>query len=337
MAQNTFLTTQHRWLITGVAGFIGSHLLEYLLKNGQTVVGIDNFLTGFQHNIDDVLAGCTPEQRSHFTFYPGDVRDADLCAKAMDGIDIVLHQAAMASVPHSLETPELTHEHNVNGMMNLLLAAKEAKVKAFVYASSSSVYGDSPTLPKVESHQGNLLSPYAASKHMKEVYADVFARCYGLHSVGIRYFNVFGPRQNKDGPYAAVIPAWISALLNNEPVYINGDGSTSRDFTYITNVVEMNILAAQHALATPGHTVYNAGAKQRTTLLELFDMISQTMTVSPSSEVIFRDFREGDIQHSYADTTLAHTTLGYSPACSVEEGIHQTVAWFEKKSRKEQG
>lgn len=325
------LTTQHRWLITGVAGFIGSNLLEYLLQHNQIVVGVDSFLTGFQENLNEALLSCTPAQQANFTFYEGDVRDASTCAKVMQGIDIVLHQAAMASVPRSLETPELTHDHNVNGMMNLLMAAKEAGVKAFIYASSSSVYGDSPTLPKKEEHQGNLLSPYAASKHVMEVYADVFARCYDLHTIGIRYFNVFGPRQNKKGPYAAVIPIWTSALLQNEPIHINGDGSTSRDFTYISNVVHMNILAAQHALTTPGHTVYNAGAHQRTTLLELFERISQALGDSRTSEVHFRDFRVGDIRHSCADISRAQTELGYRPLCSVEEGIIHTVKWFKEK------
>lgn len=333
MTEYTLFTTQHRWLITGVAGFIGSNLLEHLLKNNQIVVGLDNFLTGFQTNIEEALAQCTAEQRLNFTFLEGDVRDFPTCALAMKDIDIVLHQAALASVPRSLEMPELTHDHNVNGMINLLLAGKDARIKAFVYASSSSVYGDSPTLPKREGHQGNLLSPYAASKHIMEVYADVFSRCYGLNCVGIRYFNVFGPRQNKEGPYAAVIPLWTSALLQNQPVHINGDGSTSRDFTYITNVVNINMLAAKKALSTHGHKVYNAGATQRITLLELYTLISQALSVPSSSELIFRDFREGDIKHSCADISLAQEELGYTPPASVEEGIKLTVEWFEKKRR----
>ncbi len=333
---STELNTQHTWLITGVAGFIGSNLLEYLIKHNQKVVGLDNFSNGFQENLDEVLSSCTPAQRDHFRFQEGDIRDLDTCKAIMDGVDIVLHQAALGSIPRSLEYPELTHDCNVNGMLNLLLAAKEHKVKAFVYASSSSVYGDSPILPKKEEHTGALLSPYAASKYIDEIYADVFARCFNLNLIGLRYFNVFGPRQNKNGPYAAVIPTWIDNILENKEIFVNGDGTTSRDFTYVANVVNMNILAAKKALSTPGHRVYNSGAEQQTTLLKLYDLISTAVTKNKTTAVKFRDFRPGDIKHSCADISLARAELNYAPICLIEEGIQLTVAWFEQKFSREQ-
>ncbi len=322
------LNIQRKWLVTGAAGFIGSHLVEFLLKNNQIVVGIDNFVTGFQKNIDLAVSCLSEYQKSNFTFCAEDIRDEKVCIKASHGVDIILHQAALGSVPRSIENPLDTHFSNVTGSLNMLNAAKQCGVKAFVYASSSSVYGDSELLPKQESVTGNLLSPYALSKHCGEQYAAVFARCYGISAVGLRYFNVFGPRQNKDGPYAAVIPLWIDSMLNNTPVYINGDGSTSRDFTYIQNVINANILASWHALnQTYFHDVYNIGLGSNITLLELFDMIAENIQTK-TKQPLFKDFRIGDVKHSIASIDKAKRDLGYTPDVNMKEHIKTTIDFF---------
>lgn len=315
------------WLVSGVAGFIGSHLLEGLLRLDQTVIGLDNFATGKEQNLDEVQQLVTARQWSRFTFRQGDICDSAVCRTVAQNVDYVLHQAGLGSVPRSIADPAVSHASNVTGFLNMLIAARDAGVKRFVYASSSSVYGDTAELPKVEEITGALLSPYAATKKVNEIYAEVFTRCYGLSCVGLRYFNVFGPRQDPDGPYAAVIPKWIAALLNNEPVYINGDGSTSRDFCYVTNVVQANLLAAVGGVPN----IYNVAAHARTTLNELFEMLRVRLAgISCSAEVraIYRDFREGDVLHSYADISRARRVLGYEPTHSLEQGLDEALPWY---------
>jgi UDP-N-acetylglucosamine 4-epimerase len=319
-----------RWLVTGCAGFIGSALVERLLALDQQVVGLDNFATGRQANLDDVLGGAG-EARTAFTFLEGDIRDPEACARAMAGVDVVLHQAALGSVPRSLLHPELYHANNVTGFVNVLLAARDAGVRRVVYASSSSVYGDHPGLPKVESTIGRPLSPYAATKRIDEVYAEAFGPSYGLELVGLRYFNVFGRRQNPKGDYAAVIPRWIDALLAGDPCRIFGDGTASRDFCYVDNVVMANILAATAGPEATGE-VYNVGCHERTTVLELFSILRDNLaTTRPElahARPEFLDARPGDIPHSLADIGKITHRLGYAPAVPVAEGLARTVAWF---------
>ena len=320
----------HRWLITGVAGFIGSNLLEQLLTLGQTVVGLDNFSTGKEHNLEEVKARVTPEQWAGFRFIEGDITHLETCTQACTKIDFVLHQAGRGSVPRSLANPIATHDVNVTGFLNMLVAARDAGVKRFVYASSSSVYGDHPALPKVEDRVGTVLSPYAATKAMDEMYASVFSRAYRMPNIGLRYFNVFGPRQDPDGPYAAVIPLWIASLLKGAPVYINGDGETSRDFCYVANVVQANLLAAcSDASAT--NQVYNIAVGQRTTLNELYHLIRAVVpnhNGSPEQTPAYRPFRPGDVRHSLADITKAKQMLGYTPTHTVEKGLHESMTWY---------
>ena len=324
------------WLITGVAGFIGSNLLEALLKLNQTVTGLDNFSTGYQHNLDQVEKAVTPEQWNNFTFIKGDIRDPETCRKACENQDYVLHQAALGSVPRSVEDPALTNVNNITGHLNMLIAARDADVKRFVYAASSSTYGDHPGLPKKEDEIGRPLSPYAVTKYVNELYADVFARTYGLKSTGLRYFNVFGRRQDPHGAYAAVIPLWFASLITGSTVYINGDGETSRDFCYIDNCVQANILAAA-ANGGDACVVYNVAFGQRTTLNELFQLIRervgrnypQVMDVQPE----YRDFRPGDVRHSLADISRARQFIGYEPQFSVTQGMDMAAAWYmESKS-----
>jgi UDP-N-acetylglucosamine 4-epimerase len=332
------MMSQNRWLITGVAGFIGSHLLSYLLQNHQRVIGIDNFSTGSQDNLDEVLQAVSPAQKRQFSFHVGDMRDPALCMDLVRGVDTILHQAAVVSVPQSIEDPRSALDQNVNGMMNLLFAAKQHAVKAFVYASSSAVYGDlAQPIAQKEAILGHLLSPYAASKYVTEIYADVFSRCYGMRLVGLRYFNVFGARQRVGGAYASVIPLWIEAMLNNRSIYINGDGSTSRDFIHIDNIVAMNVLAAQKAMgsgSSPGHAVYNVGMHQKTTLLALFHLLSDFIPSKSQRVPVFRAFREGDIQDSCADMDFAQADLGYVPVRSLASGIQLTIDWYQKKLAK---
>jgi UDP-N-acetylglucosamine 4-epimerase len=323
--------------VTGAAGFIGSHLVEHLLRNGQRVVGLDNFATGFRRNLDAVLAAVGPERAARFAFVEGDIRDPEACARAVKGVDLVLHQAALGSVPRSIQDPMTTHEVNVTGFLRVLLAARDAGVRRVVYASSSSVFGDHPALPKVEEAIGTQLSPYAAGKYADEVYAHAFARCYGLELLGLRYFNVFGARQDPSGPYAAVIPLWFAGLLRGAEVAINGDGETSRDFCYVANVVQANVLAA--TTANPGalDEVFNVAYGDRTTLNQLFAMIRERVArVRPEAarqEPVRRDFRPGDVRHSLADVGKARRLLGYAPAMSVSQGLDAAAAWYAAAAR----
>jgi len=330
------VNSPRRWLVTGVAGFIGSALLERLLDLGQSVVGVDNFITGHKRNIDDVLS-INPDEKLQFKFIEGDLRDPEVAAKAVKNVDIVLHQAALGSVPRSIKDPIASHEHNVNGFLNVLNAAREAGVQRFVFASSSSVYGDHPGLPKVEDRTGRLLSPYAATKRTDEVYAQTFHEAYGLGTIGLRYFNVFGRRQDPDGVYAAVIPRWIAALVAGKPCVIFGDGSNSRDFCYIDNIVQANLLAATAKPEATG-TVYNCGCNGRTDLKELFAMIRDNLAKDipelASAEPVFEGPRSGDIAHSQASIEKISSTLGYSPTHQVADGMTETVAWFAQRLRK---
>ena len=330
------VNSPRRWLVTGVAGFIGSALLERLLDLGQSVVGVDNFITGHKRNIDDVLS-INPDEKLQFKFIEGDLRDPEVAAKAVKNVDIVLHQAALGSVPRSIKDPIASHEHNVNGFLNVLNAAREAGVQRFVFASSSSVYGDHPGLPKVEDRTGRLLSPYAATKRTDEVYAQTFHEAYGLGTIGLRYFNVFGRRQDPDGVYAAVIPRWIASLVAGKPCVIFGDGSNSRDFCYIDNIVQANLLAATAKPEATG-TVYNCGCNGRTDLKELFAMIRDNLAKDipelASAEPVFEGPRSGDIAHSQASIEKISSTLGYSPTHQVADGMTETVAWFAQRLRK---
>lgn len=318
------------WLITGVAGFIGSNLLENLLALDQHVVGLDNFATGHQRNLDEVQSSVSKTQWDRFTFNKGDIRDIETCRKTVEGVDYVLHQAALGSVPRSLVDPIATNAVNITGFLNMLISSRDAGVKRFVYAASSSTYGDHPELPKKEENIGHPLSPYAVTKLVNEQYADVFARCYNLTSTGLRYFNVFGRRQDPDGAYAAVIPKWISAMLSNEDVIINGDGTTSRDFCYIDNVVQMNILAATSP-ETPGSEVYNVAVGGRTSLNELFSLLQRQLNeknIQYTADPVYKDFRAGDVKHSQADISKAQSELGYNKFTDIEQGIAQSLEWY---------
>lgn len=320
------------WLITGVAGFIGSNLLETLLKLNQRVVGLDNFATGHQENIDEVKRTVTEEQWAAFTFINGDIRDLDVCRQVVKGVDHVLHQAALGSVPRSIKDPITTNNTNITGFINMLVSSKDANVKSFTYAASSSTYGDHPALPKVEENIGNPLSPYAVTKYVNELYAQVFARTYGFKTIGLRYFNVFGKRQDPNGAYAAVIPKWTSAMINGESLFINGDGETSRDFCFIENVVQMNILAALSDEAAKDQ-VYNVAVGDRTTLNQLFSALKIALSengISYSKEPEYKDFRAGDVRHSQADITKAKTKLGYEPTFRISEGIRKAMPWYVK-------
>jgi UDP-N-acetylglucosamine 4-epimerase len=320
------------WLITGVAGFIGSNLLEGLLTLDQRVVGLDNFSTGYHHNLDEVKALVHPEQWSLFKFIKGDIRDPDTCHLACKGVDYVLHQAALGSVPRSIEDPITTNQNNIDGFLNMLVAARDAKVKRFVYAASSSTYGDHPDLPKVEHKTGQPLSPYAVTKLVNELYANVFARTYGLKSIGLRYFNIFGRRQDPNGAYAAVIPKWIAAMIKNQPIYINGDGETSRDFCYVENAIQANLLAATTERPDAVNQVYNVAVGDRTTLNILFRDIHDILTASYKKvsgiKPIYRDFRIGEVQHSQADIKKSSILLNYAPLYNLRAGLSQAIPWY---------
>jgi UDP-N-acetylglucosamine 4-epimerase len=323
-------TEPRTWLVTGCAGFIGSNLLEALLLLGQKVVGLDNFSTGHQYNLDEVEKTVTPQQWQNFTFHEGDIRDLDTCHKAVAGTDHVLHQAALGSVPRSLQDPVTSNSVNVGGFLNMLVAARDAEVKSFVYAASSSTYGDHEALPKVEDRIGRPLSPYAVTKLVNELYADVFTRAYGFGSVGLRYFNVFGKRQDPNGAYAAVIPKWISAMIRGEDVIVNGDGETSRDFCFIDNVVQANILAS---LAQPEgvNQVYNVAYNARTSLNELFEYLAKALGnngVVYDKPPVYSDFRAGDVRHSQADISKAKQLLGYEPMHNIVQGIEVSMPWY---------
>jgi UDP-N-acetylglucosamine/UDP-N-acetylgalactosamine 4-epimerase len=318
------------WLITGVAGFIGSNLLEHLLKLDQTIVGLDNFSTGHQHNLDEVEGLVTNTQWKRFHFIETDIRDYGACISALKGVDYVLHQAALGSVPRSLADPLSSNGVNISGFLNVLHASKEAGVKSFTYAASSSTYGDHAALPKVEENIGNPLSPYAATKYVNELYAGVYARSYGFKTIGLRYFNVFGKRQDPDGAYAAVIPKWTAALIKGEDVFINGDGKTSRDFCFVENTVQMNILAAT-ALEDVKDQVYNVAVGERTTLNILYSYLQSALAknnVHNSKVPVYRDFRDGDVRHSEADISKAKNALGYSPEFKISEGIDIAMPWY---------
>lgn len=326
-----------KWVVTGVAGFIGSALLEELLRLGQTVVGLDNFATGHSRNLDDVRKLAGDEAWQRFTFIEGDIRTLDDCRRACEGADYVLHQAALGSVPRSINDPITTNQANIDGFLNMLVAARDAKVRRFVYAGSSSTYGDHPALPKVEDTIGRPLSPYAVTKFVNEIYADVFARTYGIECVGLRYFNVFGRRQDPNGAYAAVIPRWVGEMLDGKPPVINGDGETSRDFCYIDNTVQANILAAVADNPQAANQVYNVAFGGRTTLNELFrvirDGLSQFSPEVASIEPRYGDFRAGDVRHSQADISKAQRLLGYRPRYDVYNGMTECIGWYAKHIR----
>ena len=323
-----------RWVVTGAAGFIGSNLAEELLRLGQQVVGLDNLATGYLHNVEDVLSSTSASDR--FRFVQGDICDLATCMDAFRDADIVLHQAALGSVPRSIADPVATNRANVDGFINVLLAARDSGIRRVVYAGSSSVYGDHPALPKVEEHLGAPLSPYAASKHADELYAAAFGRVYGSEIIGLRYFNVFGPRQDPQGAYAAVIPKWIAAMLAGEPCVINGDGETSRDFCYIKNVVQANILSATTTNPAAVGQVYNIAVGERTTLTELFRAIRDGLAVYrphlANATPVYGDFREGDVRHSLADITRASQLLGYRPTHGVRDGMAETLRWYSDRA-----
>lgn len=320
-----------RWCVTGSAGFIGSHLVEALLRLDQWVVSIDSFVTGHRRNLHELAASLSPEQRRRHAFVEADIRDLAACREAVGGVDIVLHQAALGSVPRSLGDPIATHATNVDGFLNMLVAARDAGVRRFVYAASSSTYGDDPGLPKVEERIGRPLSPYAATKLVNEIYAEVFGRCYGTSSAGLRYFNVFGPRQDPDGPYAAVIPRWIAEMLRGEDVLIHGDGETSRDFCYVENAVQANLLAATAALPH-GATVFNVALDERTTLNDLFAHLRRELArhvpAVAAREARHGPFRAGDVRHSRADIGKAQRLLGYAPTHHLVEGLRTAMPWY---------
>jgi UDP-N-acetylglucosamine 4-epimerase len=323
-------TAPKTWLITGVAGFIGSNLLETLLKLDQRVVGLDNFATGHQRNLDEVETLVTRQQWANFNFINGDIRDLDTCHKACKGVDYVLHQAALGSVPRSINDPITTNSTNIDGFLNMLVAGRDAGVNSFTYAASSSTYGDHPCLPKVEDTIGKPLSPYAVTKYVNELYADVFARTYGFKTIGLRYFNVFGKRQDSDGAYAAVIPKWTAAMINGEELFINGDGETSRDFCFIDNAVQANLLAAT-ADGGARNEVYNVAVGDRTSLNQLFTALQAALSenqVSYTRSPQHRDFRSGDVRHSQADITKAVRLLGYQPYFSISDGIAEAMPWY---------
>ena len=325
-----FNNSQKKWLVTGCAGFIGSNLLEYLLQNNQKVVGLDNFSTGFQHNLNEVKEIVGNEKWANFTFIEGDIRHFDNCVKATKNVDIILHQAALGSVPRSIADPITTHDVNVSGFVNMLKAAVDNKVQRFVYASSSSVYGDHPELPKIEKNIGQQLSPYAVGKYCDELYAQVFSKNYGIETIGLRYFNVFGPRQDPNGAYAAVIPLWFKAILKQIPPIINGDGETSRDFCYINNVVQMNILCGISSNPQAINNVYNVAYGEQTTLNQLFYYIRELLYKNNSLQPIYQEFRNGDIRHSLADISKAISLVNYQPQFNIQQGLQQAAKWYKE-------
>lgn len=330
--QEQLKTEPKVWLVTGAAGFVGSNLIEALLRLNQTVVGLDNFSTGYQCNLDEVKELVTSVQWRGFRFIEGDICDLLTCHQVCDGVDYVLHQAALGSVPRSIEDPVATNRNNTDGFLNMLLAARDAQVKRFVYAASSSTYGDHPDLPKVEDKIGRPLSPYAVTKLFNELYAEVFARTYGFKSIGLRYFNIFGRRQDPGGAYAAVIPKWIAAMLKGKPIHINGDGETSRDFCYIDNAVQANLLAATASDESAANQVYNVAVGERTSLNQLYSHLRDALEIRfPRLSVdlpIYCDFRAGDVQHSLADIGKSKKMLGYEPTHRVVEGLYEAMDWY---------
>lgn len=333
-------SNQYTWLVTGVAGFIGSNLLEKLLILNQKVIGLDNFETGYQHNIDQAIEDARKKleedgkqlEISNFQLLTGDIRELGDCQKACEGVDYVLHQAALGSVPRSIENPIHTNKANIDGFLNMLVAAKDENVKRFVYAASSSTYGDHPDLPKIEDRIGKPLSPYSVTKVVNELYADVFAKTYGFKTIGLRYFNIFGKRQNPNGAYAAVIPKWVSSIINKEDVFINGDGETSRDFCYIDNTIQMNLLAAMTDNEDATNQVYNVALNARTSLNQLYQMIEERLIKRvkglTTKEPIYRDFRAGDVRHSQADISKAQELLSYQPSHVISKGLDESMDWY---------
>ncbi len=337
--QEHLKSNQNTWLVTGVAGFIGSNLLEKLLILNQKVVGLDNFDTGYQHNIDQAIEDASiasgkdiKQLKQDFTFIEGDIRKLEDCQKACSDVDYVLHQAALGSVPRSIEDPINTNKANIDGFLNMLVASRDAKVRRFVYAASSSTYGDHPGLPKVEGEIGAPLSPYAVTKVVNELYSSVFAKTYGFKTVGLRYFNIFGKRQDPEGAYAAVIPKWVSDILSGLDVFINGDGKTSRDFCYIDNTVQMNLLAATTEDSNSTDQVYNVAVNDQTDLNQLYQMIEEKLIdrVNGLTEKkpIYRDFRVGDVRHSLADISKAKNLLGYDPSHRINKGLDESMDWY---------
>ena len=334
--QEYLKNNQTTWLITGVAGFIGSNLLEKLLLLNQKVIGLDSFDTGYQKNIDEAILDANKilgeDVSKNFKFIKGDIKSIDDCKQACNGVDYVLHQAALGSVPRSIEDPISTNEANINGFINMLVASKDSKVKRFVYAASSSSYGDNVDLPKVENMIGNPLSPYAVTKLVNEYYAGVFAKNYDFKAIGLRYFNIFGKRQDPNGAYAAVIPKWIACIFNQESVHINGDGETSRDFCYVDNAVQANILAAMTENNEATDQVYNVALNDRTSLNELYRMIEDSLIKNvqglEKKEPIYRDFRPGDVRHSQASIDKAKELLGYQPQFRISEGLNEAIGWY---------
>jgi|SRR5450830_189434 len=322
---------QYHWLVTGAAGFIGSNLVEALLALDQRVTGLDNFATGHRHNLEQVRQA-SGAGWANFDFVEADIRDVAACRQACAGVDFVLHEAALGSVTRSIEDPLATHATNITGFLNMLVAARDAGVQRFVYAASSSTYGDHPGLPKVEDQIGRPLSPYAVTKYANELYADVFARSYGTASIGLRYFNVFGRRQDPEGAYAAVIPQWVAAMIGDRPVFINGDGETSRDFCYIDNVVQANLLAALATAPEAVNRVYNVAAGERTSLNALYgmmrDLLQERFPHLRHAAPQYKDFRAGDVRHSQADITRARELLGYAPTHRIGAGLQQAMQWY---------
>ena len=325
-----------RWLVTGSAGFIGSHLLETLLQLEQEVVSLDNFATGYRRNLDEVRATVGEARWRRHTFLEADIVDPAVCAQASRGIDVVLHQAALGSVPRSIEDPLRTHAANATGFLNMLVAARDAGVARFVFAASSSTYGDHPGLPKVEDSIGRPLSPYAVTKLVDELYADVFSRCYGMATIGLRYFNVFGSRQDPEGAYAAVIPRWADAMLTGVPIVIHGDGETTRDFCHVANVVQANLLAAVTADPAARDQVYNVAVGGRTSLNDLVRVLRELLEERHAGlrvpPPVFADFRPGDVRHSQADIAKAKRLLGYEPVHDVRSGLREALPWYEARS-----
>ena len=334
--QDYLVENQNKWLITGVGGFIGSNLLEKLLTLNQKVIGLDNFVTGNKNNIDQAVQYASNvvgrDVNKNFEFIHGDIEDLSTCKEACKKINYVLHQAALGSVPRSIKDPINSNKANIDGFLNILVASKDAEVERFVYASSSSVYGDHPDLPKVEENVGNPLSPYAVTKIVNEIYANVFSKTYGLQTIGLRYFNVFGKRQDPNGAYAAVIPKWIAAFLKNEDVIINGDGKTSRDFCYVDNAVQMNLLAATSSNHQALDQVFNVALNHRTSLNELFEMIKEKLNNKlnglDNKMPVYQDFRPGDVMHSQANIKKAQTLIGYKPEYSISDGMDEALDWY---------
>lgn len=332
--QNELNKFPKTWLVTGVAGFIGSNLLEHLLTLNQNVVGLDNFATGHQHNLDEVRAQVSPEQWQRFSFIEGDIRNLKDCQQACEGVDYVLHQAALGSVPRSINDPITTDGTNIGGFLNMLVAARDAAVASFTYAASSSTYGDHPALPKVEENIGKPLSPYAVTKYVNELYADVFAKNYGFNTIGLRYFNVFGKRQDPNGAYAAVIPKWAAGMIQGDDIFINGDGETSRDFCFIENAVQANLLAAT-AGQSAKNEVYNVAVGDRTTLNDLFNALQSALGENGkpyAKPPVYREFRAGDVRHSQADVSKAESKLGYEPEYRINAGIAKAMPWYIKNA-----